>query len=152
MASLNLGENVEIDTELIKKAYSLAVKAHSKSLEKAYNVEESRRSSDPIIIISFSGCWSENGWYDGEPFGVTEINPPKLFPSLRSIGVNENALVNKAFLQRFVYKILGNPDFDREVLFASFFFYFFFLDSFFFRGTSCSYYGFFYNLLILFMP
>ena len=69
MASLNLGENVEIDTELIKKAYSLAVKAHSKSLEKAYNVEESRRSSDPIII-SFSGCWSENGWYDGEPFGV----------------------------------------------------------------------------------
>ena len=133
MASLNLGENIEIDTELIKEAYSLAVEAHSKSSEKAYNVEESRRSSDPIIIISFSGCWSENGWYDGEPFGVTEINPPKLFPSLRSIGVNENALVNKAFLQRFVDKIWGNSGFDREVLFASFFFfYFFFLDFFFF--------------------
>ena len=151
MASLNLEENIEIDTELIKKAYSLAVKAHSKSSEKAYDVEGSRRSSDPIIF-SFSGCWSENGWYDGEPFGVTEINLPLLFPSLRSIGVNENALVNKAFLQRFVDKILGSSNFDREVLFNSFFFYFFFLDSFFFRGTSCSYYGFFYNLLILFMP
>ncbi|XP_050260350.1 protein EDS1L-like [Quercus robur] len=115
MASLNLGENIEIDTELIKEAYSLAVEAHSKSSEKAYNVEESRRSSDPIIIISFSGCWSENGWYDGEPFGVTEINLPLLFPSLRSIGVNENALVNKAFLRRFVDKIWGNSGFDRKV-------------------------------------
>ncbi|XP_075661047.1 protein EDS1-like isoform X2 [Castanea sativa] len=115
MASLNLGENIEINTELIKKAYSLAVKAHSKSLERAYYVEgRSHRSSNPIIF-SFSGCWSENGWYDGEPFGATEINLPLLFPSLRSIGVNENALVNKAFLQRFVDKILGNSDFDREV-------------------------------------
>lgn len=133
MASLNLGEDIEINTELIKKAYSLAVKAHSKSSERAYNVEKrSPRSSDPVIF-SFSGCWSENGWYDGEPFGVTEINLPSLFPSLRSIGVNENALVNKAFLQRFVDKILGSSDFDRQVLFASFFFfYFFFLDFFFF--------------------
>ncbi|KAM4107215.1 hypothetical protein ACB094_04G126600 [Castanea mollissima] len=115
MASLNLGENIEINTELIKKAYSLAVKAHSKSLERAYYVEgRSHRSSNPIIF-SFSGCWSENDWYDGEPFGATEINLPLLFPSLRSIGVNENALVNKAFLQRFVDKILGNSDFDREV-------------------------------------
>lgn len=134
MASLNLGEDIEINTELIKKAYSLAVKAHSKSSERAYNVEKrSPRSSDPVIF-SFSGCWSENGWYDGEPFGVTEINLPSLFPSLRSIGVNENALVNKAFLQRFVDKILGSSDFDRQVLFASFFFYFVFLDSFFFKG------------------
>ncbi|KAF3953056.1 hypothetical protein CMV_021460 [Castanea mollissima] len=115
MANLNLGENIEVNTELIKKAYSLAIKVHSKSSEKAYDVEgSSRRSSDPIIF-SFSGCWSENSWYDGEPFGVTEINLPLLFPSLRSIGVNENALVNKAFLQRFVDKILGNSDFDREV-------------------------------------
>ena len=115
MASLKVGENKEINTNLIQKACSLAVKAHSKSSQKSYILEKTRGSS--YVIFSFPGYWSENDWYDGEPFGETKINLD-LFPSLKSIGVDEHAKVNKAFLQRFVDKISRNRDFRNEVHFA----------------------------------
>ncbi|XP_050256474.1 protein EDS1-like [Quercus robur] len=112
MASLKVGENKEINTDLIQKACSLAVKAHSKSSQKSYILEKTGGSS--YVIFSFPGYWSENDWYDGEPFGETKINLD-LFPSLRSIGIDEHAKVNKAFLQRFVDKISRNRDFRNEV-------------------------------------
>ena len=115
MASLKVGENKEINTNLIQKACSLAVKAHSKSSQKSYIREKTGGSS--YVIFSFPGYWSENDWYDGEPFGETKINLD-LFPSLRSIGIDEHAKVNKAFLQRFVDKISRNRDFRNEVHFA----------------------------------
>ena len=115
MASLKVGENKEINTNLIQKACSLAVKAHSKSSQKSYILEKTGGSS--YVIFSFPGYWSENDWYDGEPFGETKINLD-LFPSLRSIGIDEHAKVNKAFLQRFVDKISRNRDFRNEVHFA----------------------------------
>ncbi|XP_023887227.1 protein EDS1 [Quercus suber] len=112
MASLKVGENKEIDTDLIQKACSLAVKAHNKSPQKSYILEKTAGSS--YVIFSFPGYWSENDWYDGELFGETKINL-ELFPSLRSIGIDEHAKVNKAFLQRFVDKIWRNQDFINEV-------------------------------------
>ena len=117
MASLKVGENKEIYTDLIQKACSLAVKAHKKSSQKSYILEKINIGGSSYVIFSFPGYWSEKDWYDGEPFGETKINL-ELFPSLRSIGIDEHAKVNKAFLQRFVDKISRNPDFINEVHFA----------------------------------
>uniref|UniRef100_A0A2N9EI66 EDS1 EP domain-containing protein n=1 Tax=Fagus sylvatica TaxID=28930 RepID=A0A2N9EI66_FAGSY len=111
MAILSLGENPGIETEVIKSAWKLAEKAHSSN--DPYKIERSRGSSEPIII-SFPGSWSVNDWFVGEAFGETKINLD-LFPSLRSIGNDEHAKVNKAFQQKFIDKISSNPNFLKEV-------------------------------------
>ena len=115
MASLKVGENKEINTDLIQKACSLAVKAHSKSSQKSYIREKTGGSS--YVIFSFPGHWSKNDWYDGESFGETKINID-LFPPLKSIGIDEHAQVNKAFQQRFVDKISTDQDFINKVHFV----------------------------------
>ena len=115
MASLKVGENKEINTDLIQKACSLAVKAHSKSSQKSYIREKTGGSS--YVIFSFPGYWSKNDWYDGESFGETKINID-LFPPLKSIGIDEHAQVNKAFQQRFVDKISTDQDFINKVHFV----------------------------------
>ena len=79
MTSLKLGENIEINAQLILKACSLIVEIHYKSLENVYILEKSRDSLD--AIFSFPGYWSINYWYDGDSFGETKINL-ELFPSL----------------------------------------------------------------------
>ncbi|KAK9995877.1 hypothetical protein SO802_020563 [Lithocarpus litseifolius] len=114
MASLKVGENKEINTDLIQKACSLAVKAHNKSSQKSYILDLVKTGGSSYVIFAFPGYWSENDWYDGEPFGETKINLD-LFPSLRSIGTDEHAKVNKAFQQIFVDKISRNQDFINEV-------------------------------------
>ena len=113
MASLKVGENKEINTGLIQKACSLAVEA--KSSQKSYVLEKTVDSS--YVIFSFPGYWSKNDWYDGESFGETKINID-LFPPLKSIGIDEHAQVNKAFLQRFVDKISTDQDFINKVHFV----------------------------------
>ncbi|MQL05688.1 hypothetical protein EI015_26830, partial [Escherichia coli] len=50
--------------------------------------------------MSFPGSGTIKDWYSGKPFGEIEINL-NLFPSLKSIGVSEAALVNEAFQRRF---------------------------------------------------
>ena len=115
MARLKVGENKEINTDLIQKACSLAVKAHSKSSQKSYIREKTGASS--YVIFSFPGYWSKNDWYDGESFGETKINID-LFPPLKSIGIDEHAQVNKAFQQRFVDKISTDQDFINKVHFV----------------------------------
>uniref|UniRef100_A0A2N9FWK9 Reverse transcriptase domain-containing protein n=1 Tax=Fagus sylvatica TaxID=28930 RepID=A0A2N9FWK9_FAGSY len=113
MAILSLGENLGIETEVIKNAWKLAEKAHSSN--DPYKIERSRGSSEPIIISAFSGSWSVNDWFVGEAFGETKINLD-LFPSLRSIGNDEHAKVNKAFQQKFIDKISSNPNFLNELV------------------------------------
>ena len=113
MASLKVGENKEINTDLIQKACSLAVEA--KSSQKSYIREKTGGSS--YVIFSFPGYWSKNDWYDGESFGETKINID-LFPPLKSIGIDEHAQVNKAFQQRFVDKISTDQDFINKVHFV----------------------------------
>ncbi|RDX89534.1 Protein EDS1B, partial [Mucuna pruriens] len=92
--------------ELIQKAYAVSWKAH-KSPDKPYLVEKINRIDPPEIIICFPGSGAVNDWYSQKNFGETKIDLG-LFPSLRSIGNNEAALVNEASLKRFK-ELLDKP-------------------------------------------
>ncbi|KAA8540880.1 hypothetical protein F0562_024982 [Nyssa sinensis] len=96
MAGGRLGENIGMREELIKKASSLAMKAH-RSPGKPFLSEKSRGS--PEIIIAFPGSWSVGDWFSGRSFGETKVD--NLFPSVRSIGNDEVGLANEAFIRRF---------------------------------------------------
>lgn len=85
--------------DLINIALALSLKAYE-SPDKPYLLEEIRSNNPPKVFISFPPCGSVKDWYSQKPFGESQINRD-LFPSLRSIGNNEAALVNKSFLQRF---------------------------------------------------
>lgn len=87
------------DDDLINKALSLSLKAH-RSPEKHYLVEKISSNSSSKVIISFPGFGSVKDWYSETPFGESQISLT-LFPSLKSVGNDEAALVNKLFLQRF---------------------------------------------------
>lgn len=104
------------EDQLINKACSCAMKAH-KSPENPYILEKTLGSPE-TILFSFPGSWSVSDWFAQKPFGETKINrsghPPK-FPSLRSVGNDEVATVNEAFLRRFEDKILGSSDFQDKV-------------------------------------
>ncbi|KAJ7956300.1 Enhanced disease susceptibility 1 [Quillaja saponaria] len=102
MAGTTLEETTGMKKELIKKICYLALKA-LKLTGKPYHVEKTICSSE--TIISFQGSWSVNDWFARNPFGETKVDL-QLFPSLRSIGNDEAALVNEAFLNKFK-QILG---------------------------------------------
>ncbi|KAE9587384.1 hypothetical protein Lal_00004843 [Lupinus albus] len=112
MSAVLFVDNLGLKEELIKKACSLAFKAH-KSPEKSYLSEKIKISSEPILFISFPGLWDHTKWFSKKPFGVTKIDL-NLFPSLRSVGNDEAALVNEAFLLRF-QNILDNSSLKFEV-------------------------------------
>ncbi|TKY73449.1 EDS1L protein [Spatholobus suberectus] len=102
-----------LEGELIKKACALAFKAH-KSPKKCYLLKKIVNSSSKVnLIISFPGSWVASDWFVRKPFGVTNINLA-LFPSLRSLGNDQAALVNEAFLLRF-QSILSNSSLKSEV-------------------------------------
>ncbi|KAF5730494.1 putative Disease resistance protein [Tripterygium wilfordii] len=103
-------DQIGIRREMIKKACSMAMKVHKYS-EKQYLLEESRNSAE--AIFSLPGFWHLNDWYTNKSFGQTKMNA-KLFPSLRSIGNDEVALVNEAFLLKFE-ALVANPSFQKEV-------------------------------------
>ncbi|XP_072093862.1 protein EDS1L isoform X3 [Arachis hypogaea] len=104
--------------DLIKKACALAFKAH-KSPKKYYLLEKKNRSwlEADLIIISFHGSWASSDWFVDKSYGVTKINQ-QLFPSLKSIGNDEAALVNEAFQLRFE-SILSNSSLKHEPIFSS---------------------------------
>lgn len=81
----------------INKACLLAMKAH-KSPEKPYLLDKSSKTD---VIFSFAGTWSVEDWFTTNPFGERKIDRDQ-FPSLRSIGIDEVATVNEAFLNRFL--------------------------------------------------
>ncbi|KAJ7945928.1 Enhanced disease susceptibility 1 [Quillaja saponaria] len=105
-----LEESIGMKMEQIKKICSLALDAH-KLTDKPYHIEETARSSE--TFISFKGSWSVNDWFAKSPFGETKIDLQQ-FPSIRSIGNDEAALVNEAFLNRFK-EILGSSSLEHEV-------------------------------------
>ncbi|OIV89867.1 hypothetical protein TanjilG_23132 [Lupinus angustifolius] len=105
-------DNIGLKEEVIKKACSLAFKAH-KSPEKSYVSEKIRISSESNLFISFPGSWDQNNWFSKKPFGESKIDL-NLFPSLRSVGNDEAALVNEAFLLKFK-NILDNSSLKFEV-------------------------------------
>ena len=106
-SSSSLGDMVGMSEELMKKAYSEAMKAQK---SEKFCVE---KSSKEVVIFSFPGSWSVQDWYSKGPFGATEINQ-EFFPSLRSIGNDEFATVNEAFQEKFKL-IKDNPQFQKEV-------------------------------------
>lgn len=112
-ASGRLGESIEMRAERIEKAFTVSSKAH-KSPEKHYLVEKISRSNPPEVTISFPASGDFKDWYSKTTFGETKIDL-SLFPTLRSIGNSEAALVNEASLQRF-QDILAKSPLKDEVL------------------------------------
>lgn len=115
MASSRGGsESMELSADKIEKSFAAALKVH-KTPEKHYLLEKNNKTNPPEVIISFPASGAFKDWYSKTTFGETEIDL-SLFPSLRSIGNNEPALVNKSFLQRFK-DILTKSSLRDEVLY-----------------------------------
>lgn len=113
-----LEDTIKMDDELVMNTCSSAMNAHKFAGIHPFTFEKIRASSDTYtsFIFGFAGSWSVNDWQLAQnPFGETQIKS-ELFPSLRSIGNHEFAMVNQAFLQRFEERILGAPDFRAKVL------------------------------------
>ncbi|KAJ1387124.1 hypothetical protein SESBI_40202 [Sesbania bispinosa] len=113
-----LGDNIGLKENLIKKACALAFKAH-KSPKQHYLCEKFWTSSEAYLVFSFPGSWIDTDWFvpNHKPFGERKIYPD-LYPSLRSIGNDEAALVNEAFLERFC-SILKNSSIRSKQTFSS---------------------------------
>lgn len=95
---VRIGEGIEVKDELIKKACNFAMEAHNMSSGKPYIYKKISGSTD--VVFGFAGTWSLHGWYSNTCFGETKINST-LFPSLKSVGTDEVAMVNEAFATRF---------------------------------------------------
>ncbi|KAF3655716.1 putative zinc finger CCCH domain-containing protein 5-like isoform X1 [Capsicum annuum] len=106
-----IGEGIEVKDELIKKACNLAMEAHTLSSGKPYIYKKKSGSMD--AVFGFAGTWSLDGWYNNTSFGETKINV-SLFPSMRSVGTDELAMVNEAFARRFE-DILNKSSLKNEV-------------------------------------
>ncbi|KAG5230073.1 lipase PAD [Salix suchowensis] len=111
MGTVKLGENMEIKVEVIKKACSMAMKAH-KYPEKQYLFDKIKSSSSEVVF-SFAGSLSVHDWFAGCSFGDMEVDR-RLFPSLKYVGLDEFGRVNEAFFKRFK-AVLANPKFELEV-------------------------------------
>ncbi|XP_060170323.1 protein EDS1L-like [Lycium barbarum] len=108
---VRLAEGIEVKDELIKKACNLATEAHNLSSGKPYIYK--KKSGSMEAVFGFAGTWSPDGWYSSTSFGETKINRT-LYPSLRNVGTDEVAMVNKAFYSRFE-DILNKSSLKNEV-------------------------------------
>ncbi|KAJ4974405.1 hypothetical protein NE237_007579 [Protea cynaroides] len=85
-----------MDADLVKKAFSVAMAVQSKG-NRTYQSEKHSSYS----IFAFHGSGTVEDWYSGTSFGETSIGLRKFFPSLKTIGNDEIALVNGKFFQQF---------------------------------------------------
>ena len=108
----NIGRMLESKKELINRACIEATKPHKPS-KKLFFVQDNGSE----VIFSFPGSWDVIDWYLKGPFGETAINS-ELFPSLRSIGVNELAKVNQAFQNKF--QLVLDEEFRKKVCIYAF--------------------------------
>ncbi|CAI8597705.1 unnamed protein product [Vicia faba] len=88
----------QLSPERIEKSLSASLKAHS--YKTPYLLEKNSRSNPKEVIITFPASGGFKDWYSKTNFGQIKIDLT-LFPSLRSIGNNDPAVVNQFFLQRF---------------------------------------------------
>lgn len=111
-----LEEITRMTDELIKRACSISMKAHNYT-GKHYLHHKIHGSSE--AVFAFSGSWSVSDWISHNCFGETNISR-ELFPSMRSIGSDETAKVNKAFAARFedIIGALRNEVFDFHLIFV----------------------------------
>ncbi|KAK7411515.1 hypothetical protein VNO78_02949 [Psophocarpus tetragonolobus] len=101
--------------EVIEKAFSGSLKAHKLS-DKPYLIEKINRNDPAEVIFYFPGSGAVRDWYSQpqKNFGETTIDLD-LFRSLRSIGSDEAASVNEAFLKRFKEILSAKPSLADEV-------------------------------------
>ncbi|XP_004299596.1 PREDICTED: protein EDS1B-like [Fragaria vesca subsp. vesca] len=107
-------EILGISEEYIKKSCSLSLNYQFSN--ELFHVDKS--SSDAVVIV-FKGVCTVEEWFSGDgAFGETKINykdwSKQAFPSLRSIGNEDVAIVNQAFLERFELAT-KDPNFGKEV-------------------------------------
>lgn len=100
MAGASVGEMLKIDEDLIMKACSVAMKAHRFQNE-PFLVENSSGFSSSVAIFSFPGSWSEKDWFSNDSFGAKPAKGSVFSEYLRSLGNDEAAVLNEAFLHRF---------------------------------------------------
>ncbi|KAL5722381.1 defense response [Ranunculus cassubicifolius] len=96
MEGRSFGNRVNLQDALIARACSLSMRAHN-SPSPTFLLDKTDQSN---AIFAFPGSYSVNDWFSHNPFGDTPIDPT-LFPSLRSVGNNETAIVNESFLRKF---------------------------------------------------
>ncbi|KAK7354108.1 hypothetical protein VNO80_19566 [Phaseolus coccineus] len=104
---------MELRGEVIQRAYAGSWKAH-RLPDKPYIIERINRNGLSEVIITFPGSGAVKDWYSQRNFGETKIDL-NLFPSLRSIGKDEPALVNEAFSKRFQDILLARHSLADEV-------------------------------------
>lgn len=111
-----------IKAEVIKKALSVSIEAHKSPLKPCL-VEGKIPNSPSHVVVAFPGSWSLTDWFAGDsqakPFGENKIDTKK-FRSLKSISKDVDAVVNEAFMTRFL-RILddGSGTFRAEVILES---------------------------------
>ncbi|KAH7529193.1 hypothetical protein FEM48_Zijuj05G0158400 [Ziziphus jujuba var. spinosa] len=94
---------LKIDEDLTVKACSVAMKAH-RSSDQLIQVENfSGSSSSEAVIFSFPGSGSEKDWFSDASFGAKSAKGSVFSEYLRSLGTDEAAFLNEAFLQKFEY-------------------------------------------------
>ncbi|CAA0820822.1 Protein EDS1B [Striga hermonthica] len=98
MGNNRLGDIIGLKEEIIQRACKLSMKAHDKSPFKPFVVEKARGSTE--TFFAFPGSWAAGDWYGKNSFGDGKVDVSK-FPSLKSVGYDEIALVNEAFSRRF---------------------------------------------------
>nr|GEW61604.1 hypothetical protein [Tanacetum cinerariifolium]GEX56962.1 hypothetical protein [Tanacetum cinerariifolium] len=109
-------EILKLCDELTKHAYNQSTEAHKHNqpyftnTAKIHDVGSS--SLVEVQIFAFKGSWEVNDWYRDDHFGQTDVDQI-LFPSLKRIGENRLAKVNKAILQG-SQNILNNLVFKSE--------------------------------------
>lgn len=118
MVGGRLVDSIGMKEELIKKACSCSLKAHGG--KKLFRCKEIGGSSE--VVFSFPGSWSKEDWFCNRAFGYTKADL-SLFPSLRSLGNDEVAMVNGAFFRRFE-EVLKENSFKKEVFLQIYSFYF----------------------------
>ncbi|XP_059640254.1 protein EDS1L-like [Cornus florida] len=112
MAGGSLRDRIGASEELIKTACKLSRKAHASSSKNPYLSDKIRSSSE--TVFAFSGSWSVSDWFAGNnAFGEIKVDL-KMFPPLRSVGTDEDAKANEAFIGRFA-SILRTSSLQDEV-------------------------------------
>ncbi|GJY33680.1 EDS1-like protein [Tanacetum coccineum] len=123
--------NMEVDSgsvklslrnELINDALILSLEVQKQNEHYLTNTKRQGSSSSvssEVFIIAFKGSREVKDWYHDDHFGETDVDQ-SLFPSLKRIGEDLPAKVNKAILQKF-QDLLNEPGFKAEDYYDAFF-------------------------------
>ncbi|GKA46198.1 EDS1-like protein [Tanacetum coccineum] len=106
---------LSLRNELISDALILSLEAHKHNQIYLTNTKKHGSSSSPsdVLIIAFGGSWEDNELCHNNNYGETDVDQ-SLLPSLKRIGEDRPAKVNKAIQTKFQY-LLKSTGFKAEV-------------------------------------